>query len=470
MAASDDLLTLWATSGVPEVAQEAFTAAGFLTVNKFAQLEDTPEQVRAFGFEDLNFKNEGGLKSRAFCAALVDSWEEAKELAKVQRAEAAVARVTRQPVTLIRNEHTLMRVAYETQYGELDDDLVPATSYVERKFQDVTEGSYRAETLQEVVAMEDEVDNMDQDHIAYDPRGGLRLKRGSKQSSSLPATSEALRVRLKIMAVAMLYTRQRFPNRPWLQDLSPSVFSDHVDFLLGKQISGLESKGVNGVVVHHPQWELILSFEYQVRKHAYKLIATQKQASLGAALKDAQADTTVRNLYFLTPLQIGHKWESPQHSLQNGASSGLSQQRRGRSRSRDRNRRNRRQAQSSPNIPIFAAEQQGNRQRNGKGNKQPLQRLPPAQSGLPRLRNMPNGNSICFSYNLQHERCEGECNLEHACWWCLESHPGYTCPKSMEHARGSDGDRVPAILDGKSKGKGRKGGQRKGGKSMQRFQ
>ena len=172
MAASDDLLTLWATSGVPEIAQEALTTAGFLTVNKFAQLEDSAEQIRAFGLEELNFKNEGGLKSRAFCAALVDSWEEAKELAKVQRAEAAVARVTRQPVTLIRNEHTLMRVAYETQYGELDDDLVPATSYVERKFQDVTEGSYRAETLQEVVAMEDEVDNMDQDHIAYDPRGG----------------------------------------------------------------------------------------------------------------------------------------------------------------------------------------------------------------------------------------------------------------------------------------------------------
>ena len=81
MAASDDLLTLWATSGVPEIAQEALTAAGFLTVNKFAQLEDTPEQVRAFGLEELNFKHEGGLKSRAFCAALVDSWEEAKELA-----------------------------------------------------------------------------------------------------------------------------------------------------------------------------------------------------------------------------------------------------------------------------------------------------------------------------------------------------------------------------------------------------
>jgi hypothetical protein len=40
----------------------------------------------------------------------------------------------------------------------------------------------------------------------------------------------------------------------------------------------------------------------------------------------------------------------------------------------------------------------------------------------------------------------------------------------MEHARGSNGDRFPAILDGKAKGKGRKGGQRKGGKSMQRFQ
>jgi len=465
MAAADDLLTLWATSGLPEVAQNALTAAGFLTINKFAQLEDTPERVRAFGLEELRFKDEAGLRSRAFCAALVDSWEEAKELAKVQRAEAAVARVTRQPVTLIRNEHTLMRVAYETQYGELDDDLVPSTSYVERKFQDVAEGSYRAETLQEVVALEDEVDNMDMDHIAYDPRGGLRLKRGNIKSASLPANSEALRARLKMMAVAMIYTRQRFPNRPWLQDLSPSVFSDHVDFLLGKQISGLEAKGADGVAVHRPQWELVLSYEYQVRKHAYKLVASMKQPSLGAALKAAQEDLTVRNLYFLTPLQIDTKWDAPQRASQSSTSLGFSQQRQ-RSRSRGR-ARNRPSPQYNSRDNQRNNSRGGNSQQKGKGGSKPLNSLPTAYAGLPRLRNTSEGKPICFAHNLQSESCSGTCGREHACWWCLDSHAGYECAKFREHARNSDGDRP---TKGVGKGGGRKGGQRKGGKATQRFQ
>ena len=56
MAAMDDLLTIWDTEGVPAAAQDLMIAAGLLTVNKFAQIEDSAEKVRAFGLEDLGFK------------------------------------------------------------------------------------------------------------------------------------------------------------------------------------------------------------------------------------------------------------------------------------------------------------------------------------------------------------------------------------------------------------------------------
>jgi hypothetical protein len=87
-------------------------------------------------------------------AAIIDAWVEAVQISKVRREEAAVAKATRQPVMLVRNEHIVMRLSFETDY-KLEDKFVPASTYVEKKFQGITEGDYRAETLQEVFAYAD---------------------------------------------------------------------------------------------------------------------------------------------------------------------------------------------------------------------------------------------------------------------------------------------------------------------------
>jgi hypothetical protein len=261
----------------------------------------------------------------------------------------------------------------------------------------------------------------------------------------------------------MNYARRRFPNRPWLQDLTPSVFNDHVDFILGKHVAGLESKGVDGITLYRPQWDLILAYEYQIRKQAYKWVATMKSDSLGAALAHAQEDLTVRNLYFLTPLQIEQKYSkntrlvTAMGSLRDAPP--LQQQREQQPRNRSRSRPKTRAG--------------GGRKRNaGKGanNRSNSSSLPQGFTDLPRLSTTRDGKSICYAFNNASERCKDpNCPREHACWWgCSERHPGHMCPKMRERNRDMpSGDRPVRDRPGNTSSKG-KAGRRGGGKGGKR--
>ncbi len=51
------------------------------------------------------------------------------------------------------------------------------------------------------------------------------------------------------------------------------VFTKLSDYVLGEDVAGLEIKGEAGHVISTPSWQLILSYEHEVRKKAYRLVA-----------------------------------------------------------------------------------------------------------------------------------------------------------------------------------------------------
>ena len=65
---------------------------------------------------------------------------------------------------------------------------------------------------------------------------------------------------------------------------------------------GLKAKDASGEVVAAPTLELVLSYEFQIRKHMTK--AMNEGTDMQKALQDAMKDTTVKERYFLTPATL----------------------------------------------------------------------------------------------------------------------------------------------------------------------
>ena len=63
------------------------------------------------------------------------------------------------------------------------------------------------------------------------------------------------------------------------------------------------AKDANGAKFGGPSWELLLSYEYEIRCHASFLLL-QGGYTLEAALRESWADSTVKDRYFTTPLNF----------------------------------------------------------------------------------------------------------------------------------------------------------------------
>jgi hypothetical protein len=248
------------------------------------------------------------------------------------------------------------------------------------------------------------------------------------------------------MMVADLYAKRRFPNRAWLQDLVPGLYDRHVDYILGEDVALLVATNAEGKEIARPTWSLVLSYEFQVRKKAYKMISTMEVASLGAALTAAVKDHTIRERHFLTPMQLGdktgptstpHRNNSPRRETRN--------EKRNRSRSRQRGGGGQQKDSRGARAGKGGNRKQQQKQRGTKGNKGTGKgkspHLPQGLDGMPRKHATSSGEAICFAYNQPSESCKG-CSRAHVCWWCEKDHPGHTCATYREKARGAKtGDR-----------------------------
>eukprot|EP00974_Lingulodinium_polyedra_P055771 5363680-Lingulodinium_polyedra.AAC.1 len=85
----------------------------------------------------------------------------------------------------------------------------------------------------------------------------------------------------------------------YLKDLSPQLWVEYVDYLLGDFVFGLEAKD-GGLTVSSPPWPLILAYEHEIRKKAMKEVV--KGIAMGAALRAAWSDPVTKERYFTTPL------------------------------------------------------------------------------------------------------------------------------------------------------------------------
>ena len=88
----------------------------------------------------------------------------------------------------------------------------------------------------------------------------------------------------------MLAAKSR--STPWLKDLTAQPFNEFVDYILGRKVDRINCSDAPRP---KPEWHLVLSYEYELRKEVCKQVR-QHGATLAEALRSVTKDAELRAL------------------------------------------------------------------------------------------------------------------------------------------------------------------------------
>ena len=227
-----------------------------------------------------------------------------------------------------------------------------------------------------------------------DSAGRLRVTRERKKSK-LPKDSEELRAKLKLEANAFVMLGAKFRNRAWFQGPVPNDYVKFVDWLLGEKVFLLQvpKASAEGTRPLHPPWTILLRYEQQVRKEAYKQ-AVRQNRSIHETLPEAMANSELKEVNFLSPVALsmlsneesGHKTAIPG-------------------------------AEDIVGPPPIKYQRKGKGKAKGKGRFDKRYGFLNSQT--------PDGRQICYAY--QEGRCKDNCGRVHVCQICMNPHPLKDC-------------------------------------------
>ena len=424
--ADPELLFVFDGVSLPIEVQAKILHLGYREVALFTKIDlgDGVKGAKTFAVEDLQLQVQNNPGGRVAVAKVMTAWEMAsKRLASRQDEEAKSATLvgmssgfSSKPVH--KSEFLELGRHLEKVVGERESYELPAKAYYEMRLQQVEEGEWKAETLRQVLSQDEDGDTEPWGNLTVTPGGELRARRVSKEVP-LPADPEALRYRYRLMALHWEHIRMKFPSRPALVGYNPDIWARHVEWLLSPEIAKSSIRDRAHGFSISPSWELVLEYEYVLRKRAMKLLNDFPNLSLGDALRRAKEDDRLFQRHFITP-------SSQEASIV--AAQGVRQS----------------PAQSSSSRPASSAmPPPPQRQPNGAGVKKPRKRKrgpAPKAASQPRkggkgggksagkTATTPDGRQKCFDY--QRGKCTGfTCpnGRVHVCIYCDGAHPGSEC-------------------------------------------
>ena len=430
---TSDLQMLFADMNITIPNQAKVYDSGLGTLRLFSTMADDNAKARAAIAEIFDLREDRTLPERIQVASLVAAWQKAqKRTSEKDQAEATAALAGKAPAIHV-SDHRDRRNAYESKWGEVTDEDLPSKVFLELLESRLQDGEFRAETLEEA-SMED-LDASENPLFEIDKTSGnLKATTGRKGKKGGPPSGpeDFRRIFIKI-EIAWGMMAARHSNRAYLQGLTPMFWVKYVQHLLGEEVYGLKSVDAKGKTVAQPSWPLLLSYEHQIRKKAWRLVET-KNIPLVEAIKLAMKDEGVKSRYFITPLAVsgGNLVPTPETEKDK-----LGRQR---SPSRKRSRSTRRQdSNRRHNEPKWGKKPKGkgkgkNRDK-GKGSGSRLERTFPEHNGKKFSTKTPDGKDICFKFNSPHERCRDKnCRFEHVCGYCFEKdgHPAHMCGRKKK--------------------------------------
>ena len=398
-----DLAYILQENGVPLALQYNLTQV-FGQLRRFSAIADTRQGVRQALRDDLQVQ-ENSLQNRAAVAGVVAAWEASREYASKQaelKAEARFLGVAR-PVT--QTDRAAMRAAYIATHGEIEETYEPSDDYLSSKIEEMEAHEPVASYLNEVTSKKTAKTMGIQTSV--DSSGHVRIVK-SRQKGQLPQGTEELRTILRVEGNTWCYLAAKYRNNPMLHGLTPDDWLKYTNFLLGDKcylmkIPGpTSSAGSSDMVALRPPWNVMLSYEFELRKEAVKR-SFRRSRPLRECLEEVCTDAQLKEQYFTSPIALQGK-----SGRADDVPSG--------------NNRNWRRPEFPMNSGPPNKWHKGVGKKGGKG-KSKQRQGGKGGSEHSMVSFTDDNRQICFAYNAQG--CKGSCGRVHVCRvrGCGKAHP-----------------------------------------------
>ena len=295
-----DLAFLLDDLEVTPLVQANLAALGIIKMGIFAKIEATEVDFRKWLAGDLGFDPQAGVQNRVDTAKLVEAWDTARQRSSTSRKLEAEAKVNGTARELLKGVHLALRRAHVKAHGEIDDRRCPGRSYIEARLEQLDDGELEAEPLTKVttVALEQaSTETGTEANFGVRRDGVVHVVKGQRKAP-MPSNPEQLRDTIRVVARHWSMIQLKGAARSILHDFDMSVFDAHLDYVLGDECYRM-AEAHPGIRVT-PSWELLLSYEHELRKKAIKYV-NEDGPTLKAALRTARESSDHRTKYLIPP-------------------------------------------------------------------------------------------------------------------------------------------------------------------------
>ncbi|CAK9076007.1 unnamed protein product [Durusdinium trenchii] len=250
--------------------------------------------------DSVSIGNQDTPQGRAETAAVVSSWEIAKEFLAKEVELRAEAKVLGQPRILQIHERQAMLKAVEAVYGTLGDSECPAPDYLSLKAEETEANEPTASPLDEIISKQ--ASSFSQLQSAVDSTGLIRVTR-AKGKSKMPVNTEEYRKVMKVEMYAWLSMASRCRSKHWLHGLTAEPFTKFVEYILGERVLNIQIPTTSPEQQRRvkPDWTIVLAYEHKLRREAMKLVINQGH-TLADALPSVIRDADLKEAFFTTPV------------------------------------------------------------------------------------------------------------------------------------------------------------------------
>ena len=252
----------------------------------FTGLADAPEELRSIA-SDLGIDlTSGGMPHKREFSKVLMAWKRTKVQTEVGTSTEALQRQHGEPVRMLPEDWTSVIVKFKSKYGSnLQEEELPAQAYFEEFQEKLAAGMLQAEPLDQVIS---QAEAEEQDRKKPDPprqygmhlNATLTIQTRRRYTSSLPKNLEELRQKYDVLSNCWLLGQQRQPGRALYSDVDSNTFPRILKELLGKKNFSLK-KELEGQPLVAPPWGHCLSYEYELRREAYKRCRLNKGSGKG---------------------------------------------------------------------------------------------------------------------------------------------------------------------------------------------
>ena len=268
-----------------------FSCNDVLSQAVFVALDSSEEGLRsmakdAFG---IDLSTEGGFIHKREMAKVIASWKESRIQSESETKVDAVARAHGEPVSYLPSEWVKILKTFKDKYGQrIPEYCRPAQCYFEVFVEEVNEGRLRAETLAQVISLEEEEaqerskpEHPKQLHLTL--KANLTLQTRRRFISQMPTSVEQLRTKYQVLSNLWLLAKLRQPGRALYRDLDERTWHLLLEELLNRKNFAFQRQLENSEVMVGPDWNHCLEYEFQIRKEALRR-TEEDGLAIGAAL------------------------------------------------------------------------------------------------------------------------------------------------------------------------------------------